>query len=148
MTGLTVGPGTRVTLHFSLELEDGQVVDSTFDGKPAAFVFGDGNLPSGFESLLVGLVAGDERTWAVPPENAFGQPNPNNVQRFRRHQFGVDMVLEVGLMVSFADAQNTELAGVVSSIEGDEVEVDFNHPLAGRTLDFRVQILAVESHAN
>ena len=148
MTGLTVGPGTRVTLHFSLELEDGQVVDSTFDGKPAAFVFGDGNLPSGFESLLVGLVSGDERTWAVPPENAFGQPNPNNVQRFRRHQFGVDMVLEVGLMVSFADAQNTELAGVVSSIEGDEVEVDFNHPLAGRTLDFRVQILAVESHAN
>jgi FKBP-type peptidyl-prolyl cis-trans isomerase SlpA len=54
------------------------------------------------------------------------------------------MVLEPGVMISFADARQSELPGVVSRVEGDEVEVDFNHPLAGRTLTFEVEIIDVE----
>ena len=54
------------------------------------------------------------------------------------------MVLEKGVVISFADARQQELPGVISRVEGDEVEVDFNHPLAGRTLSFEVQIIDVE----
>jgi FKBP-type peptidyl-prolyl cis-trans isomerase SlpA len=62
----------------------------------------------------------------------------------KRHVFGADMVLEPGVVVSFADARQQELPGTISRVEGDEVEVDFNHPLSGRTLTFDVEIIDVE----
>ena len=79
----------------------------------------------------------------MPPEKAFGQPNPQNMQSMKRSDFPVDMPVSSGLMVSFADAQGAELPGVISEIEGDWVTVDFNHPLAGKELIFKVQILEV-----
>lgn len=144
MTDTTIGEGTRISLHFSLALEDGQTVDSTFGKAPASFEFGDGNLPAGFERYLRGLRAGDRKRFQVPPEDAFGQPNPNNIQTFPREHFSPDLELEPGLVVSFADASRAELPGVIQSIEEDQVQVDFNHPLAGQTLWFEVEILDVQ----
>ena len=143
MSELEVGKDTGVVLHFSLKLDDGSVVDSTFEGDAAAFEFGDGNLPGGFEELLVGMKAGDKGQWDVPPEKAFGMPNPNNQQTMKRSEFPADMELAEGLVVSFADANKSELPGVVAELSGDEVVIDFNHPLAGKTLRFEVQILSV-----
>jgi len=143
MSELEVGKDTGVVLHFSLKLDDGSVVDSTFEGDAAAFEFGDGNLPSGFEELLVGMKAGDKGQWDVPPEKAFGMPNPNNQQTMKRSEFPADMELAEGLVVSFADANKSELPGVVAELSDDEVVIDFNHPLAGKTLRFEVQILSV-----
>ncbi len=140
MSALAIGPGTRVTLHFALKLANGDVVDSTFDRAPASFTVGDGNLLAGFERKLSGLHKGDEQVFEVKPEDAFGQPNPANVQRFSRAAFD-GLELHEGLVVSFADAAKTELPGVVTGFEGDEVLVDFNHPLAGRTIVFEVRIL-------
>lgn len=145
MNALAIGPNTRVTLHFALRLPSGEVLDSTFEGKPATFTFGDGNLPAGFEACLLGLVEGAAETFEVAPENAFGQPNPNNIQRFPRDTFGPELALEPGLVLSFADAARSELPGVVAALEGDEVVVDFNHPLAGRTVTFEVSVITVEA---
>lgn len=136
---------SRVTLHFALHLESGETVDSTFERSPATLTIGDGNLPQGFERHIMGLAVGDERTVRVSPEHAFGQVNPANVQSFSRAEFAQAGDLQVGTVVSFEDAAGTELPGVVSALGDDRVTVDFNHPLAGKTLDFRVQIVAVES---
>ncbi len=144
MKELPIDQGTRVTLHFALKFPDGQVIDSTFDKEPATLEIGDENLPENFEAYLMGLKAGDREAFEVPPEKGFGQHNPSNVQTFKRHEFSADMVLEPGVMISFADARQTELPGVVSRVEGDQVDVDFNHPLAGRTLVFEVEIIDVE----
>lgn len=144
MNDLPIDKGTKVTLHFALKFTDGQIVDSTFEKAPATLEIGDDNLPENFEAYLLGLKAGDRETFEVPPEKAFGQHNPSNVQSFKRHEFSADMVLEPGVVVSFADARQQELPGVVSRVEGDEVDVDFNHPLSGRTLIFEVEIIDVE----
>ena len=144
MKELPIDQGTRVTLHFALRFTDGQEIDSTFDKAPASLEIGDENLPENFEAYLMGLKAGDRQTFEVPPEKAFGQHNPSNIQTFKRHEFSADMVLEPGVMISFADARQSELPGVVSRVEGDQVDVDFNHPLAGRTLRFEVEIIDVE----
>ncbi|MGF2736554.1 FKBP-type peptidyl-prolyl cis-trans isomerase [Marinobacter sp. DUT-1] len=144
MKDLPVDKGTRVKLHFALKIKDGDVVDSTFEKEPATLEIGDENLPENFEALMMGMKAGDRQTFEVSPEKGFGQHNPNNLQTFKRHEFSADMVLEPGVVVSFADARQQELPGVISRVEGDEVEVDFNHPLAGRTLEFEVEILDVE----
>lgn len=142
-----IGPGTRVTLHFSILLSSGEEVDSTWQRKPATFEVGDGNLPAGFERALQGLVAGEQRRLTIPPEDGFGMPNPDNVQSLDRSAFPADMALEPGLVVSFADAARAELPGVVKRIDGDLIEVDFNHPLAGHTLLFEVSIIRVEAVA-
>ncbi len=143
MSEQQIGPGTQVTLHFSLKLEEGAVVDSTFDKAPASFAVGDGNLPEGFEELLHGLTAGSKQTFTVGPEKAFGQHNPSNVQAIARSQFSDDMQLEEGMMISFSDKANGELPGVVASFDEKNVQVDFNHPLAGRTLIFDVEVISV-----
>lgn len=133
---------SRVTLYFELTLENGRVVDSNFQHNPAQFTFGDGSLLPSFEKVLVGLSSGDEKSFSMSPEEAFGPHNTSNVQRMSRSQFEMD--IEEGMVVSFADMNKNELPGVIAEIDGEEVVVDFNHPLAGRTLNYRVQIIAVE----
>lgn len=138
-----IGPGSEVTLHFSLTLEDGTVIDSNFDRCPATFSLGDGSLPPGFEHFLIGLKTGACEIFTVSPGLGFGDFNPDNVHRISRRQFAADLPLTPGLVVSFADANRAEVAGVVVSLDDEYVEVDFNHPLAGRTVLFQVKIAAV-----
>lgn len=141
---LRIGEGTRVTLHFSILFEDGQEVDGTRKGEAATFDFGDGSLLPGFEAALVGLQAGDARQIELPPDQAFGEHNPGNLRRLPRSQFGADLALELGLIVSFASPEG-ELPGVVRELDESTVLVDFNHPLAGRSLVFDVAIEAVDT---
>ncbi len=144
MNRVPVCEGTRVVLNFSVSLEDGSEVDTNFGGDPVNFVIGDGSLLPGFERLLFGMSPGERQLFVVQPESAFGQPNDNNVQYLPRKQFDEDMDLEVGLVFSFADASGRELPGMIVAFDEDEVTVDFNHPLAGRTILFDVLIHRVE----
>ncbi|NCF17836.1 MAG: peptidylprolyl isomerase [Haliea sp.] len=139
-----VSEGTRVYLNFSISLEDGSEVDSNFGGDPVDFVIGDGSLLPGFERRIFGMSAGDRQMFTVAPEDAFGQPNDNNVQYLPRGQFDEDVELEIGLVFSFADASGGELPGMVIAYDEDEVTVDFNHPLSGRTILFDVLVHRVE----
>lgn len=138
-----VGPGKKISLHFSVSLIDGQLLDNTRERpEPAEFVFGDGSLIPGFESAIAGLKAGDRRSVIIQAEKAFGAPNPDNIQRFMKVEFA-GMDLQPGLVVSFADKNKAELPGVVTAVDEETVEVDFNHPLAGRDLIFEVDIIRV-----
>ena len=138
-----IGEGKRVTLHFSVLLLDGSVVDSTRDKSPATFTVGDGNLLPGFEQSLFGLKVGDKRSIVLTAENAFGRHNEDNIQIMRRGLFAKDMTLEPGVVVSFADKSKAELPGVVTAVDSDQVTVDFNHPLAGKDLTFQVEIINI-----
>ncbi|MCR4508554.1 FKBP-type peptidyl-prolyl cis-trans isomerase [Pseudomonas sp. GLN_6] len=144
MTDVRIGPDREVTLHFALKLDNGDVVDSTFDKKPATFKVGDGNLLPGFEQAIYGLKAGDKRSLSISPEQGFGQGNPQNVQVMPRSQFQ-DMELSEGLLVIFNDAANAELPGVVKAFDDSQVTIDFNHPLAGKALSFEVEIIEVKA---
>tara|TARA_R110000868_G_scaffold114868_6_gene307343 strand:- start:738 stop:1190 length:453 start_codon:yes stop_codon:yes gene_type:complete len=141
---LRIGPDKQVTLHFALKLDNGDVVDSTFDKKPATFKVGDGNLLPGFEQAIYGLKAGDKRSLSISPEQGFGQGNPQNIQIMPRSQFQ-EMELSEGLLVIFNDAANAELPGVVKAFDDSQVTIDFNHPLAGKALSFDVEIIEVKA---
>ena len=139
---ITIDKGTRVTLNFALALKTGDVVDSNFDAPPATFTMGDGNLLAGFEERLVGLIPGDEGEFLIPPEKAFGQHNSQNIQTMARHEFAQEDMTP-GLVLSFKNGDG-ELPGVVVEVSDDEVSVDFNHPLSGQTIVFRVKIIDVQ----
>ena len=140
---MEIAPGTRVTLHFALRLEEGTEIDSTFGKSAAEFSPGDGNFLPGFEAVLMGLKAGDRERFQLPPEQAFGPGDADNMRMLPLKQFGADITPEPGLMVSFQTPEG-ELPGVIRSVEGELVIVDFNHPLAGRTIVFDVEILDVQ----
>lgn len=137
-----IGPNKKVTLHFTVAMMDGTVVDSTKSKQPATFTVGDGSFLPGFEAALMGLKAGDKRSVFLQAAQAFGDINPDNVHRMRRSQFQ-DMELHEGLVISFADKAKAELPGVVKGFDDEAVDIDFNHPLAGRDLNFEVEIIRV-----
>ncbi|SMF43292.1 FKBP-type peptidyl-prolyl cis-trans isomerase SlpA [Alteromonadaceae bacterium Bs31] len=143
MTDLLIGEGTQVTLYFSLKLDDGEVVDSNMDSEAATFSVGDGNLLPGFERVLFGMGAGEKASFVIPPEDAFGQANPNNIQKIDRSLFTQEFELSEGLVISFADAAGAESPGVIVELKDDSVLVDFNHPLSGEKITFEVQIVSV-----
>ena len=138
---LQIQTGTSVTLHFSLSLENGHIIDSNFEGNPATFSVGDGNLLPGFESSLLGLEVGDEREFIISPENAFGQHNAQNIQAVDRGNFE-ESELEVGSILSFQNGDG-ELPGVIIAFEENQVMVDFNHPLSGKNIVFQVKIVEI-----
>jgi FKBP-type peptidyl-prolyl cis-trans isomerase SlpA len=147
-TPAEVEPGARVTLHFSLALADGSVIDSNYDKKAASFVVGDGSLLPGFEQALAGLQSGAKVRVLLAPEEAFGAVNPGNVQTLPRHKFTAMLnssvePVEPGTVLSFADGGGHEIPGVVQHIDETSLVVDFNHPLAGRDIFFAADILSV-----
>jgi FKBP-type peptidyl-prolyl cis-trans isomerase SlpA len=143
-----IAQGSRVTLHFSLALEDDAVIDSNFDKPPATFVVGDGSLLPGFENALLNLTAGEKISVLLPAEQSFGASNPDNVQVLPRRKFAgllansTDPVVE-GTVLTFTDTGGFEIPGVVKSIDEDTLVVDFNHPLSGRAIRFTAEIFSV-----
>jgi len=139
----SISPESSVELFFEIRLLDGAIVDSNYNKQAATFKIGDGNMLAGFEAVLIGLQAGDKQVFKLAPEQAFGMSNPSNMQTIGRSKF-TDMELEEGLVVSFQDPSG-ELPGIIASFDEQNVVVDFNHPLAGKDLEFQVEIVNVVS---
>ena len=139
---IRIQAGSKVELHFSVSIENGIEIDNTRGrDEPVSLVIGDGNLLEGFEKALFGLRAGDRRTVHLPPEDAFGQWNPENIQIFDTVKFEQSPI--IGHMIEFEDKAKQSLFGVVKSVNEDTTEIDFNHPLAGKNITFEVEIFKV-----
>lgn len=143
MTNVPIGIGSTVTLHLALTLEDGTVAETTFDGNPHTLTMGDGSLVHGLELALYGLRPGATQRLELRPEQAYGPRDPARIQRLPRERFTAGMAPEPGQIIGFESPEGAELPGTVLAVSGDSVEVDFNHPLAGHTLVFEVEILDV-----
>jgi len=143
-----VQPGSFLTLHYRLRGPDGTVVVNTFDDKPATLSLGAGQLAPAMESRLIGLAEGAHQTFALAPGEAFGEHNPDRVQRVARSlldQLGAtDQEYTPGDVVQFPTPDGTStFAGVVRELGDDWLLFDFNHPLAGQALSFEVQLIGV-----
>lgn len=136
--------GSQVTLHYTLTLEDGRVVDSTEGRDPLQYEHGDNRLLPAFESALEGLEAGDEKEITLAPEQAYGPVNPEAFT-----QVPVDAVPEdlrqVDMMLMAQDGEGNQQPVRVHEIEEEHIVLDWNHPLAGQTLYFKLRVVEVEA---
>ncbi|MDH5573171.1 MAG: FKBP-type peptidyl-prolyl cis-trans isomerase [Gammaproteobacteria bacterium] len=141
---LTIGSGTHVTIHFTLSLTDGTVVDSTIDVDPLSFDIGDGSLSECLEQVLIGMKAGEKQTVLLEAREAFGYPDDENIHAMERAEFTDDIELQIGNIVGFSMPSGEEIPGTIHEVREDKVMVDFNHPLAGRDIIFDVEVLEIK----
>nr|WP_252733830.1 FKBP-type peptidyl-prolyl cis-trans isomerase [Pseudoalteromonas sp. C2R02] len=141
-----INDNSEVVFHFSIKLSDGSAADSSkVHNKPAKLVMGDGSLTANFEKCLLGLKAGDNKSFALEPEDAFGMPNPDNIYHLDRTKFGAETPAQVGAIIAFTQPDGSELPGIIREVAGESVTVDFNHPLSGQKLTFDVEIIEVKN---
>ncbi len=140
---LVIGENLVVSIHYKLTDGEGKVLDSSEGSEPLAYLHGKGNIIPGLENSLVGKAAGDSLHVKVEPSQGYGEVNPEMIQVFEREVFqGVDTI-EVGMTFE-AEAPDGSLQSLtVTKVEGDDVTVDANHPLAGVELNFDIQIVDV-----
>lgn len=132
------------TIHFAIALEDGSIVDSSWEeGEPLQFVPGDGTLLPALEQCVLTLQVGQRRQFTLSPEEGFGVREQERIVTMARTQFPADMELEAGLVVGFASEEGGELPGLIMAVDENEVRVDLNHPLAGHTIQLDVEVLNI-----
>ncbi len=142
---ITIGPGSEVTMNFTLTMKDnGIVADATEAGEPMIFHMGDGSLIHGLEMAMFGLKAGDTQSVELDPLNAFGYSDPESIHAMPRSEFSDDLPLDIGTIIAFSTPSGDETPGMIKEVKDDEVIVDFNHPLAGYDIIFEVEILAIK----
>lgn len=122
---------------------DGEVVDSNLEKEPLEFTFGSGQIIPGLESRISDLNEGDSSSVNVPTSEAYGEYNPEAKQNVPKDQFG-DLELTVGMPLQGQGEDGKPVQVMVSEILENEVIIDFNHPLAGRDLDFKVTIKSIK----
>lgn len=140
---LLIGDNLVVSMHYRLTDADGELLDSSEGAEPLAYLHGAGNIIPGLENALAGRAEGDSLQVQVEPADAYGEIHPELVQVVDREAFqGVDRV-DVGMAFEAQGPDGRSRRIVVTAVEGDQVTVDGNHPLAGRQLNFDVQVTGV-----
>jgi FKBP-type peptidyl-prolyl cis-trans isomerase SlyD len=135
-----------VFIHYTLTDEDGQVLDSSIGSEELAYLHGHGNLVPGLEAALEGHVSGDFVMVEVPPEQGYGERDPVGVVEVPRSALSPDVVVEVGNQVQAMGPEGV-MGFMITAFDDDTVTLDGNHPLAGVTLHFEVEVGAIrEAH--
>jgi FKBP-type peptidyl-prolyl cis-trans isomerase SlyD len=146
---MKIGKGSVVSLQYKLHLGDGVVVDESEVGDPLVYLHGESQIVPGLERELEGLEVGASRQVTVAPADGYGDADPSGVQKVPRTAFPDGFEPKEGLELVAQGPEGEPLPfvvkGVERSLEGELVIVDFNHPLAGKTLHFDVTVTEVRA---
>ena len=145
-------PGSKVKVHYTGRLADGEVFDSSLDssgdspeiGEPLEFVSGSGQMIPAFEQSVIGMEPGESKTVNIPAEHAYGAHQPQAIIEVERSQFPAGMPLEVGSVVQGKAPNGEQVPFTVVEVTASLVTLDRNHPLAGKDLTFEIKLVQVE----
>ena len=135
--------GDTVQIHFTGKLEHETVIDSSVDSDPLQFTIGEGIVIPGLEQGVLGMKVGDKKTITVPPEDAFGQEREELVVELKKSEFPEGIKFAIGLQLQIKGSDGQLFKVKIVDLTEDTVTVDGNHPLAGNTLVFDVEMVEV-----
>jgi FKBP-type peptidyl-prolyl cis-trans isomerase SlyD len=139
----TIADGSVVTIHYTLTIDGGQVVDSSEGRDPLAYLHGASNIVPGLENALTGKAAGESLQVTVEPAEGYGERIEEAMQTVPRDRFPGGEDLQPGLQFQATNEDGMAMIGTITGVTDSEVQVDFNHPLAGVTLNFAVEIVEI-----
>ena len=139
---MSIGPNQIVTIHFTIKDSKGGVVDSTRDQEPYSFLTDSQQMFPKIEEIIDGMNIGSKSTTVLPPSDGYGEYLKDNVMITARTEFPKDVEVKEGMtFLTMRDGCETPVT--IKRIDGENVTIDFNHPLAGETLTFDVELLDV-----
>ena len=137
---MQVTSGAVVSFKYTLTDDDGTVIDTNADHPALVYLHGHGNIIPGLESGLEGAVTGDKRTVNVPPADAYGELDPDRMFELGKDEFPEELPMEEGMQF-VAETASGEMAITITEVRENTVICDANHPLAGMTLHFDIEIV-------
>lgn len=133
--------GDTISVNYTGKHEDGGVFDTSEGRAPLTFTVGAGQIIQGFDEAVIGMEVGEKKQVAIPPESGYGEHNPELVFTIPRERVPADMQIEEGMQITLTDQEGNHLPAVVDAITEEEVTMDANHPLAGQTLLFDIEVM-------
>lgn len=146
-----VKKGDRVTIEYEGTLRGGQIFETTSDVGPLEFEVGDNEVLPAFEETIVGMAVGETRTLELSPEQAYGPRQEELVQSFAPTSFGEGIDPKLGMVLGMnveREGKSERLPGLITEVGNDKVTIDFNHPLAGQTLIFKITLQEINENPN
>jgi peptidylprolyl isomerase len=138
----TVKQGDTVKVHYKGTLDDGSVFDSSEGRDPLEFTVGEQRVISGFENAVHGLAVGENKSVSIAPEEGYGQYTTELVATIERSQLPTDVEPTPGMVLQ-GDTPDGPMKFMITVVEGDNVTIDGNHPLAGKALNFEIEVVEI-----
>jgi FKBP-type peptidyl-prolyl cis-trans isomerase 2 len=133
--------GDHVILEYEGMLPDGEIVESSADSGPFEYEVGSGMMPPGFESALIGMMEGEEKAVTLQPDDAFGPRDDKLLHTVRRNVFGEAVLPQPGMVLGMnveKEGLKQKIPALVTAVNEEDVTIDFNHPLAGKTIIYKL----------
>ena len=136
--------GKQVSVHYVGTFDSGDEFDNSYArGKPITFLLGAKQTIAGFEEAILGLAVGEKKKVAITPEKAYGEIKENLFQSFARTDFPEDFEIKVGEMITIPTESGQVFPAIIDAADNDAVVLNFNHPMAGKTLNFEIELVDV-----
>lgn len=132
--------GDTILVHYTGTLDDGSQFDSSEGRDPLEVTLGSGGVIAGFDKALQGMKVGETKKVRLEPDEAYGKHNPSLVYTIERSQIGGEGEIQVGTELMATDAQGRQMRLLVTKVDGDDITLDANHPLAGKALTFELTL--------
>ena len=135
--------GDKIRIHYTGKLEDGNVFDNSKERQPLEFVVGDGEVMPGIEKGVIGMEPGDTKTVEIPPEEAFGPRRKELVIEVAKSELPDQMTPTMGQKVQMRHPNGGNIELVITDVNEETITLDANHPLAGHTLCFDLELVEI-----
>jgi len=139
--------GDHVTIEYEGLLEDGETVENSADTGPFELEVGGGAMPPGFENALIDMNEGEEKTVVLQPDEAFGDKDEKLLHKVDKNVFGENITPKTGMVLGMTvdkDGQKQKIPALITAVNGDEVTIDFNHPLAGKAITYKFIVKTIK----
>lgn len=135
--------GNSVAVHYTGKLEDGTVFDSSENREPLAFKIGEGQMIKGFEEAVLGMEVGQKTTVSLEPEDAYGDRSQDRILKVPKKDVPSDIPTDIGTQLSINQENGQQVPAIIMDADADSITLDANHPLAGKTLVFDIEIVSI-----
>ncbi len=139
-----VKDGDTVKVHYTGSLDDGTVFDSSVNREPLQFTLGKKQLIKGFEDAVLGMSVGETKTVTIPADEAYGTHRDELMIKFNKSDIPSNIELKMGLILQLQSTDGRALPATITEILEDSVTLDANHPLAGKDLTFKIDLIELQ----
>ncbi len=140
---MPIGSNKVVSIHYTLKDESGNLLDSTIGSQPFSYLTGYDQIIPKLEEEIDTMLIGGKKNVLITAEDAYGEYRDDLVHLVKKSNFPDDVEIEIGMQFVTSAPDGTQMPFVIKEINGDDVKIDFNHPLAGKNLDFEIELVDV-----